>query len=359
MTGARPLAVLTDGGVGDLLMAEPALNALHRHFGVGLSVLTSPYAGSILEGNPAVAEVIADDESASRRAAAERLRPHAFTHAVVFWSNARIAAIVQQAGIPVRVGQARRLYSFRYTIRVPIRTEAGDTTSHWSDVQMDYARALGAQPRAEDYRVEIRLEDRDRKEASDLLAGHRIGGQFVALHAARGLSGPFAGLGAARAARMTRVRWPVWRFAQIGDALGDAFDAPVVLTGGRDSQAIVSDIGLAMRRRNVVLAGRTSLRGLAALYERATAVVALDSGPMHIAAAVGAPTVGIFALRSDLPQRWRPIGPNATVLGPAYPCPSWCRKETCKTFACYEALSPAAIVAKARAVAATAAAGRT
>jgi len=351
---ARPLAVLTDGGVGDLLAIEPALNALRRLFGAPISVLASPYAGSILAGHPAVAEIIADDERVSRNAAAERLREHGFSHAVVFWSNARIAAVVHKAGIPVRVGQAHRLYSFRYTIRVSIRTETDDTTSHWTDVQMDYARALGARGRAEDYRIEIQLNDADRREAEALLTEHRIDGPFVALHAARGLSGPFAGLGAARAVRMTRVRWPVRRFAEIGDALGDAFDAPVVLTGGSDVGEIVGDIGLAMRRRNAVVAGRTSLRGLAALYRRATAVVALDSGPMHVAAAVGAPTVGIFALRSDMPQRWGPIGPNTAIIGPAYPCPRWCRKETCKTFACYEALSPATIVEKARSIVAVA-----
>jgi ADP-heptose:LPS heptosyltransferase len=71
---------------------------------------------------------------------------------------------------------------------------------------------------------------------------------------------------------------------------------------------------------------------------------------MHIAAAVGAPTVGIFALRTDLPQRWRPLGPHVEVVGPDYPCPPFCRKETCRTFACYAALAPQRVVAAAKAV---------
>ncbi|MBV8222328.1 MAG: glycosyltransferase family 9 protein, partial [Candidatus Eremiobacteraeota bacterium] len=98
-----------------------------------------------------------------------------------------------------------------------------------------------------------------------------------------------------------------------------------------------------------VVAGQTTLRSLAAVLARADVVVALDSGPMHIAAAVGAPTVGIFALRTDLPMRWRPLGERVVVVEPTYPCPPWCRKETCKTFDCYRALDPSLIVAAARA----------
>ena len=49
----------------------------------------------------------------------------------------------QLADIPVRVGQARRFYSFRFTDRVVVRSEHGDVTSHWSQILLDYARAIG------------------------------------------------------------------------------------------------------------------------------------------------------------------------------------------------------------------------
>lgn len=350
---ASILATCTDGGIGDLLAIVPSLNALHRHFGTPVTVLASPYAAPLLEGHPAVARVLREDPGASRDEVAAQLRAHHFTHAIVFWSNSRVAAYVHKAGIPVRVGQSRRLHSFRYTLRVPVRTETGDTTSHWTDVQMDYVRALGIIPQEEDYRIEIPLRPEDEREADALLAETRIEGPFVALHAARGLSGPFARLGNARTLRMTRVNWPVARFAEIGDALYDAFGFPIVLTGGDTILEIIRDVGAAMRGPNQVIAGRTSVRGLAALYKRAAVVVALDSGPMHIAAAVGAPTVGIFALRSDMPQRWGPLGPRVAIVPPSYACPRGCRKETCKTFRCYHALAPAAVVARAKAVAKT------
>ena len=65
---------------------------------------------------------------------------------------------------------------------------------------------------------------------------------------------------------------------------------------------------------------------------------------MHVAAATGAPTVGIFALQSDEPDRWTPIGPRTAVVRAVYPCPPGERKETCPDFACVRHLDIAAIV---------------
>ena len=334
-TPARILAVCTGGGSGDLLVATPAMRALARRFETNVDVLASAASAPLLEGHPAVGTMLVDDGAPLDQVVA-RIKARGYTHAVVFWSTARVAAIVQRAGIPVRVGQSRRLYSWRYTIRVPVRTERGDDTSAWSDVQMDYARALGATPQPDDYRIVIALNERDRAEADALLASVAPLGRFVVLHAARGLP-------------IDAARWPVRQFAAIGDELADAFGVPVLLTGSEAEKPVIDLIGDAMRKPNAVIAGRTSLRSLAALLARAEAVAALDSGPMHIAAAVGAPTVGIFALRTDLPMRWRPLGERVVVLGNTYPCPLWCRKETCKTFDCYRALDPAAVVDAARA----------
>jgi heptosyltransferase-2 len=284
-----------------------------------------------------VRDVIADDGSMSAGDLGASLASRSFTHAIVFWSTARIATALRRARIPVRVGQARRLYSWSYTKRVTVRTENGDVTSHWTDVQMDYARALGSTPEPGDFTIDIRLRAADSARAEAVLAAVSIAEPFAVLHAARGLD-------------LDRVTWPTERFAAIGDAIAAEFDIPVVLTGSTADAPTVSRISAAMRGRNALVAGKTDLMALAALLGRAALVVALDSGPMHIAAAFGAPTVGIFALRTDLPDRWAPLGPRVAVVRPSYPCPAWHRKENCPDFACYAALSPAVVVDAARAL---------
>lgn len=335
---SKILAVCTEGGIGDLLAATPAMRALHRHFGNPVSVLASPYAAPVLQGNSDVSDVLFDDPASSQRALADQLRARSFSHAIVFWSTARVAGAIARAGIPVRVGQARRLYSWRYTQRVAVRTESGDAHSHWTDVQMDYARTLGVAARADDFRIDIQVSGENIAEARELLASEKLDGGFVVFHAARGIA-------------LDRVQWPVEQFARIADALGEAFALPVVLTGNAADAPTIVRIAGAMQNANVCVAGKTSLMGLAALLARARLVAALDSGPMHLAAALGVPTVGIFALRTDLPDRWHPLGPRVAVVRPSYPCPFWHRKETCRSFACYANLAPATVVEAARSVA--------
>lgn len=299
--------------------------------------MTTPYAAPILQDRPDVREIIADDGSMSAGELGAALASRSFTHAVAFWSTARVASALRRARIPVRVGQARRLYSWSYTKRVTVRSETGDLTTHWTDVQMDYARAFGATPEPDDYTIAIRLRPDDKARAEAVLADASIAEPFAVLHAARGLD-------------LDRVAWPTDRFALIGDAIAAEFDIPVVLTGSAADEPTISRISAAMRGRHALVAGKTDLMALAALLGRAALVVALDSGPMHIAAALGAPTVGIFALRTDLPDRWAPLGPRVAVVRPSYPCPAWHRKENCPDFACYAALSPAVVVDTARAL---------
>ena len=334
----KVLAVCSGGGIGDLMADLPATRAIARAAGSPISVLASAYAAPVVQDQPAIGNVLLDDPAENDRALGRRLAAERFTHCVVFWSTARVAAAVHRARIGVRVGQARRLYSLRYTKRVVVLTELGDTTTHWTQVQMEYARAFGAVPEDADYAIDVRLRPENRAEAEALVRAHGIENGYVVLHAARGIS-------------LERVRWPVERFAAIGDAMSMACGLPVALTGSADDAPSIRAIGERMTRPHAVVAGDTTLMGLAALLERAGVVVALDSGPMHIAAALGTPTVGIFALRTDLPDRWRPLGPRVALIRPSYPCPPWHRKETCPDFACYAHLDAGSVVEAVRSIA--------
>ncbi|MFS8479137.1 MAG: glycosyltransferase family 9 protein [Micromonosporaceae bacterium] len=90
-----------------------------------------------------------------------------------------------------------------------------------------------------------------------------------------------------------RRRWPAERFAEVGDALAAA-GCEVVLTGAAAERDLVARVRSAMRAPAADLSGRLSLGGLAGLYAGCALVVANDTGPLHLAAAVGTPTVGLF-----------------------------------------------------------------
>lgn len=90
-----------------------------------------------------------------------------------------------------------------------------------------------------------------------------------------------------------RRRWPPEKFAAVGDALAGV-GARVAVVGIEEDRALISGIVDAMNHEALDLCGRLSLRGLVGLLSRCAVVVSNDSGPLHLAAAVGVATVGIF-----------------------------------------------------------------
>lgn len=91
----------------------------------------------------------------------------------------------------------------------------------------------------------------------------------------------------------TRRRWPPEKFAALGDALAAA-GAHVIITGIAAERPVADAVAAAMEAEACNLCGRLSLEGLAGLLSRARVVVSNDSGPLHMARAVGTPTVGIY-----------------------------------------------------------------
>ncbi len=327
MRSDRALLIAAGGGIGDTLLATVVARALRGRF-PHVDALVLPAHRMLAERVPDIDRVFEFDGTAP--AIARRIGRERFAAAVVTWATLMTAEIAFLARIPQRVGQARRLYSPLFNHRVVVRSELGDRTTHWTQILLDYARALGCD--TPDARPVVLPTADDARDAATLLRVHGIGGEFGVLHPTRGLSARHA-------------RWPIAGFVELAGALETRDALPLLVTGSRDDAAIAHAIADAAGRRTISIGGATSLGVFAALARRAAYVAAMDSGPMHVAAAAGAPTVGIFALQSDEPNRWAPLGARTAVVGATYPCPPDHRKETCPDFACVRALDVNGILA--------------
>jgi ADP-heptose:LPS heptosyltransferase len=320
----KALVVCAGGGIGDVLLATPVMRALRMRY-ASVAALTAPAHRDVLARNPDLAEVLLDDGSFGEVRA--RLARERFDAAVVTWAAPRSAALPFAAGIPVRVGQGRRLYSMLFNRRVTVRSELGDRTTHWTQILLDFARALECD--VEDATPVFAFDERAASDAKTLLDDAGIRGEYAVLHPTRAIAS-------------ARARWPSQRLGLLGRSLRDAFALPLVVTGDAHDRDIAEAVAEASGSAS--LAGRTSLAQFGALAAGARFTVAMDSGPMHIAAAVGAPTVGIFALQSDEPDRWRPLGKRTAIVRPSYPCPPSHRKETCPDFACVRELATEPVI---------------
>jgi len=322
----RALLIAAGGGIGDTLLATVVAQALKTTFAT-VDALVLPEHRGVVERTPAIDAVHLFDASALR--VGMRLRPESYAASVTTWATGATALAPLLAGIPVRVGQARRLYSGLFTKRVVVRSERGDHTTHWTEILLDYARALGCD--RSDPMPQFVPSQTDRDQARALVVARGITEPYVVLHPTRGLSAE-------------RERWPVGGLTALARALRER--GPVLVTGSAADARIADAIAEHAGPGVDSIAGATTIGAFGALAADARGVVAMDSGPMHIAAAVGAPTVGIFALQSDEPDRWAPRGPRVAIVRATYPCRPGERKETCPDFACVANLDIAAILAQ-------------
>lgn len=116
-------------------------------------------------------------------------------------------------------------------------------------------------------------------------------------------------------------RWPPQRFAALADRLREQWNARIVLLGSRDELALVESVAVALRTRPIVAAGATTLLSSIAVIEASDLFIGNDSGPLHAAAAVGTPYVGIYG--PTVPANFGPIPSRpgqGLLVEPATPC---------------------------------------
>ena len=161
--------------------------------------------------------------------------------------------------------------------------------------------------------------------------------RFLAEHGA-GNSGPLIALncsvGSARPAR----NWFPERFAALADRLMDELNAAVVFVGGPEDRDLVRRIISGMHRNAFSAAGELSVAHSAALLSRCTCLVSSDTGPIHLATAVGTKAVGLYG--STDPCRTGPVGTGHRVLIKDLPCVP-CEEKNCPlgTRACMAAIT--------------------
>jgi 3-deoxy-D-manno-octulosonic-acid transferase/heptosyltransferase-1 len=190
-----------------------------------------------------------------------------------------------------------------------------DMDKHAVDRYLDFVRYLGGGAGNPIFIIPTAAGDRDRVE--QLLQTHHIDNKtpFVAINPV---------------AFWNTKLWQDEKFARLADRIIEDVGCPVVFTGGT-GERMIARIQSLMKNPSVNLEGQTSLRELAFVYRLSALVVTTDSGPMHIAAAVGTPTVALFGPTD--PRRTGPYGPGHTVIRKGMMC-SPCFRKACETRRC-------------------------
>ena len=290
----RRIVVFRNDRIGDLVLALPLLRAL-KDAGAFVGVLASPYAAPLLEHDPRVDALVLDGPDS-----VDVLRGHRFDTALCCLANARNAGLAWRAGLPERLGPSARAYSALFSRALPIRR--GQGWAHESDLNLDYARALGWEGAAPLPRLVL-----DPKASAQA-------GAWLRRHAPAG-KGPLVGLHPG--SRGSAQPWPPRRFAELGLELRRRHHARLLVTGGPGDEASQQEC-LAGLPQAAALLEPLPLPVFAALLGSLDLFAAGSTGPLHLAAAQGTPVLGLYPpLRAMSPLRWGPRGSRRAVLSPA------------------------------------------
>ena len=281
--------------LGDVVLSLAAVRDLRRNFPEArIEVLARP-AVAALYG--AVAEVDAVRESRGVRADARAIAG-AFDVGVLLPNSFGSALALRLAGIPERWGYAidgrGPLLTRRATVLPAVRGRS----------QVYYYRAMLA---GVGLRVSAAPETGLRAPAEWLEGADRLlgAGEWIGLN-------PGAAFGPAK-------RWPLSRFAAVGDRLARTTGARVAILGAPGERPFAEAVAGAMSHPARVLAGETSLSDLVGVLARVRVLVTNDSGPMHVASALGTPVAAVFGPTD--PRETAPVGPARLLSEPVHCAP--------------------------------------
>jgi ADP-heptose:LPS heptosyltransferase len=286
LTGVRKIVVLRPNAVGDFVFALPALHALRRAYpGAELVLIGRAWHRQFLRGRPGPVDRVLTMPAYPGIGAAPTAEPDADAEAFV--------ASIRTEGFDIALqmyggGRFANPLVRRFGARLCVGARADDAPAldRWTRFVQPANRRLAllevaalAGAATVELGQELEVTAEDRREAAAIVDA--VGSRPLAVLQPGSTDG--------------RRCWPPGAFAAVGDALA-AGGAVVAINGSAAEAPLVRRVARAMRAPALDLAGRLSLGGLCGLLERATLLVANDTGPLHLALAIGTPCVGIFWL---------------------------------------------------------------
>ena len=292
-SSARSIVLIRPDHLGDLLFTTPAIRLLRQAFPQArIAYLVGPWSKAVIENNPNIDEIALCPFAGFTRQKkqsifepyvvllqyAKQLRQEDFDLAIVLrfdhWWGALLAYL---AGIPRRVGYDIAEVRPFLTDIVPYLPDRHEVEQNLGLVE----QVAGRRSQVAGRPLEFYLTAEDEGFAEGYLAGHGVedGDLLIGIHP-----------GAGAPVKL----WKNAAWAQAADTLAQRYGAKIVLTGSVEESPLCRAIAEQMTTKPIVAAGETSLGELAAIMARCQLVLGVDSGPLHLAVAMGTPTVHLF-----------------------------------------------------------------
>lgn len=282
----KEILIRSTNWVGDVVITLPALEAVRKNFPKSrISILARPWVAPMLEGHPAIDDIIPYEKRESGLSCAMgiirmagKLRKMRFDLAILFQNAFEAALLVYLAGIRYRIGYNTDGRGF--LLSHSIKKNGSAPGNHQVEYYLNILRSMDWEAKTKDPKLAI--DGNSEKDADILLEKYGVSHDELLI----GLS-PGAIFGPAK-------RWPAERFAKIGDWAVEKWGSKVVVLGSSSEEKVCGTLCESMVQKPLNFCGNTTLRQAMAIIKRCRYFVTNDSGLMHIAAALDVPLVAIF-----------------------------------------------------------------
>ena len=337
MEGSKRILIFNVNWLGDVLFSTATIRNIRRNFPesyIACVIPSSCYL--VLKGNPHLDEIIIFDEKDRHKSMISRLnfvkllKSKKFDMVFLLHRSLTRALICRLAGIPKRIGYYTKKRGFLLTKKI---TMPKIDTIHRIDFYLNIIEKAGL--KVEDRYAEFFITHEDEDAVGDFLKkNHLSGDDFVAVLNPGGNWSP--------------KRWPKEYWGELADMLVTAFKARIILSGSQNDLNLANQIKKIMKEEPIIACGVLNLKQLAALARRSDLFITGDTGPLHIANAIGAKRI-IALFGPTSPSLTGPFPVNNTiVIQKDVNCKIPCYQVNCKDNRCMKAIIPKDVMAEAK-----------
>jgi lipopolysaccharide heptosyltransferase II len=319
--GGKRILVVNVNWIGDVIFSTPFIKAVRDAYPDShIACLLHPRCVEILKGSPRIDEIIIYDEEGKHKSVFGKLklvfylRKMKFDIAFMLHRSFTKAFLAFLAGVKERIGYPTKNRGVLLTRVIDLP----DEEIHKVEYFLNIARGSGIEVREISY--EFFIQDSDRQNINSFLKRHGIVDKDRLVVLCPG-------------GNWDPKRWPKKNFALLADMLAEKLGVKIVLSGAKKDAGLVEEIRSMTKCAPVISCGQTTLKDLGALLERASLVIANDSGPMHLAVAMKSNVIALFGPTS--PKLTGPYGKGKyKVIWKTEGCEVPCYDVTCTDNRC-------------------------
>ncbi len=325
---AKNILIIKISAAGDAILITPSIRAIREKFPLAkIKILTSIETREVFSELPYIDEMITCDFNLRDRGSpgllgvVRKVRSEDFDISVDFQNNKKSHLLAFLACIPKRYGYDNGKLSFLLNRKIKDTKEPVGPVEH----QLRVLKLLGIYNVNKELELPIKKEDE--KWAETFMASHWLkkNTKLVAFN-----------LGSSP--RWISKMWPVEYFAELSNMLFKELDVRTVIIGKEAEDPRLQSFLRMARSKPINASGKTTISRLAALVKRCDALLSSDSAPMHVAAAVGTPFVGLFGPTD--PARHVPPAGNHAVIKKDFPCVPCYHTHCDKGYICMQYIKP-------------------